>query len=89
MRNLENIQLLVRKGSIAEAKNDINGVIAYLTTHSQTENLLAVEAAQIFECSNFIICESKWYDFSNCRGRTFRCDGHSGLFQKTTGTFSE
>ena len=45
-RNLENIQLLVRKGSIAEAKNDINGVIAYLTTHSQTENLLAVEAAQ-------------------------------------------
>lgn len=45
-RNLENIQLLVRKGSIAEAKNDINEVIAYLTTHSQTENLLAVEAAQ-------------------------------------------
>lgn len=43
-RNLENIQLLVRKGSIAEAKNDINEVIAYLTTHSQTENLLAVEA---------------------------------------------
>lgn len=45
-RNLENIQLLVRKGSIAEAKNDINEVIAYLATHSQTENLLAVEAAQ-------------------------------------------
>ena len=45
-RNLENIQLLVRKGSIAEAKNDMNEVIAYLTTHSQTENLLAVEAAQ-------------------------------------------
>ena len=37
-RNLENIQLLVRKGSISEANNDINEVIAYLTTHSQTEN---------------------------------------------------
>ena len=39
-RNLENIQLLVRKGSIAEAKNDINEVIAYLTTHSQTEKFV-------------------------------------------------
>lgn len=45
-RSLENIQLLVRKGSISEAKNDLNQIIDYLAKHSQSEDLVAVEAAQ-------------------------------------------
>ena len=81
-RNLENIQLLVRKGSISEANNDINEVIAYLTTHSQTENLLAVEAAQSLNAAILSYVNRNGYDFSNCRGRTFRCDGHSAYFKK-------
>lgn len=43
---LENIQFLVRKGSITEAKSDMDQVIAYLEEHSQAKDLVAVETAQ-------------------------------------------
>lgn len=45
-RSLENIQLLIRKGSIIEAQNDINQVIEYLEKHSRVRDLIAVEASQ-------------------------------------------
>lgn len=44
--SLENIQILVRKGSILEAKNDMDRVIEYLDEHSQVQDLVAMEAAQ-------------------------------------------
>ena len=81
-RNLENIQLLVRKGSISEANNDINEVIAYLTTHSQTENLLAVEAAQSLNAAILSYVNRNGMISLIVEAVTFRCDGHSGLFKK-------
>ncbi len=44
--SLENIQLLIRNGSVLEAMNDMDRVIAYLDTHSQAQDLFALEAAQ-------------------------------------------
>lgn len=44
-RSLENIQILIRKGAISEAKQDMECVIDYLDQYSQTQNLMATEAA--------------------------------------------
>ena len=88
-RNLENIQLLVRKGSIAEAKNDINEVIAYLTTHSQTENLLAVEAAQSLNAAILSYVNRNGMISLIVEAEHSRCDRAQWLISKTTGTFSE
>lgn len=44
-RSLENIQVLIRKGSVSEAKQDMDCIIDYLNQCSQTQNLMAAETA--------------------------------------------
>ena len=88
-RNLENIQLLVRKGSISEANNDINEVIAYLTTHSQTENLLAVEAAQSLNAAILSYVNRNGMISLIVEAEHSGAMGTVAYFKKTTGTFSE
>lgn len=44
-RSLENIQILIKKGALSEAKYDIDCIMNYLDKYSQRQDLTAAEAA--------------------------------------------